>query len=129
LPRYQKRLALAVPAACIAEGQLYSEPQVTAALRACLEAEASFLDVDAVELRRWLIDTGWWIRDGFGRAYERVPALLLPAELVPVAEALSGLNLCAWVTETRGAWAMKRDARRKAWGEVQPSVSGLHEMP
>jgi hypothetical protein len=115
LPAAQRELALGIAAAAIAEGIEHGEPQVNAALRRCLAAQASFLDTDHVELRRWLVDTGWWRRDGFGRAYVRVPAQELPATLQAVRRELEALDLPAWVAAQRARWHAEREARRAAW--------------
>jgi hypothetical protein len=94
-----------------------SEAQANARLKSALAAEAAFLDTDHVELRRWLVDTGWWRRDGFGRCYERVPADALPPGLRPQAEALAGIDLPAWVAALRQAHRAERERRRQSWGQ------------
>ena len=108
--------ALGVPAQGLRAGEVLSEAQVNARLKASLAAEAAFLATDHVELRRWLVDSGWWTRDGFGRRYERVPVEALPANLRPVAEALGGMGLPAWVEGLRQARRAERARRRQAHG-------------
>nr|MCU0969788.1 DUF2087 domain-containing protein [Rubrivivax sp.] len=75
----------------------------------------AFLDTDHVELRRWLIDSGWWRRDGFGRAYARVPAAELPAALQSLRQALDTLDLPTWVAAERARAHRQREQRRAAW--------------
>jgi hypothetical protein len=112
-------LALGIAAAAIAEGSEHSEPAVNAALKRCLAGEGAFLDTDHVELRRWLVDSGWWRRDGFGRAYARVPAAELPPALQALrqalGQALDALGPAAWVAAERARVQRERELRRAAW--------------
>lgn len=91
------------------------ETEVNTALKRCLADEGRFLDVDHVELRRWLVDAGWLLRDGFGREYRRVPAHELPAHNAPMGAALLAIDPPAWVAGVRAAAAQQRAARRQAW--------------
>jgi hypothetical protein len=120
-----RALALAVPARSLPWGAVAGEAQVNALLKASLSAESSFLATDHVELRRWLVDTGWWQRDGFGRRYERVALSELSAVLRRIDAALGDRDLAAWVTGQREAARMARDQRRQAW-EQRPS-GGAHD--
>jgi hypothetical protein len=113
----QRELALAI-AACslpVAATQGFSEAEVNRALKRCLQAEAAFLSTDHVELRRWLVDSGHWRRDGYGRRYERAPLAELLPERAEALRALAGLDLPAWVAAQRARHAERRDARRQAW--------------
>ncbi len=91
------------------------EADVNAALKRCLAEQGSFLDVDHVELRRWLVDAGWLTRDGFGREYRRVALADLPTQSAPVAAALLALDPPHWIAGVRAADAAQRNARRQAW--------------
>ena len=64
-------LLMAAAAHAFAPDRTYTEPEVNERLRAWLAGAGAMLDVDHVELRRWLVDTGALARDGFGRAYAR----------------------------------------------------------
>lgn len=114
LPDEDRQLALSVAAAALPLGEGLAEAQVNARLRRSLAEECAFLATDHVELRRWLVDTGWWRRDGFGRCYERVPVGELDEALRPLAERVSRLDLPAWVTGTREARRAERERRRQA---------------
>jgi hypothetical protein len=118
LPAAQRALALGIAAAAIAEDAEHGEPAVNAALKRCLAGEGAFLDTDHVELRRWLIDSGWWRRDGFGRAYARVPAAELPAALQSLRQALDTLDLPTWVAAERARAHRQREQRRAAWDDA-----------
>jgi hypothetical protein len=94
-----------------------SERDVNEVLKAQLAGTASFLGTDHVELRRWLVDAGWLVRDGFGREYRRVPVAELPPALQPLARAFDGVDVGAIATATRAAHAAEREARLRAWKE------------
>lgn len=115
LSQPDRLLVLALPAERLRPGEAVSEAEVNARLRCSIAEEAAFLDIDHVELRRWLVDSGWWRRDGFGRCYERVPTDALAGELREVADALHGLDLPAWVAACRDALRRQREQRRQAW--------------
>ena len=123
LSQADRLLALSMPAARLPEGEAASEAEVNARLRSSLGEEAACLDVDHVELRRWLVDSGWWRRDGFGRRYERVPVHALPDELRALADALAGLDLPSWAADCRDALKRQREQRRQAW-QQQPGREG-----
>ena len=113
------RVALAVAARALPAGRTWTEAEVNTVLRRVLAEEGRFLDTDHVELRRWLVDTAWWRRDGYGRAYERTPVEHLPPDLRAIAaaidEALAGQPLASWLDAQRTAAQAARDARRAAW--------------
>jgi hypothetical protein len=111
----ERDLALALAAASLAEEASASEAEVNRSLKRCLAEEASFLDTDHVELRRWLVDAGWWQRDGFGREYRRVPVQALPASMRLLADPLRELDLAAWAQARRDEMAARRGARHAAW--------------
>ncbi len=115
----QRRLVLALvwaglPAAPMNEGA------VNAALQARLAGAAAFLGTDHVELRRWLVDGGWLVRDDYGREYRRVQATALPSGLRPLADAFAGIATDALAAELRAAEAARRAARRQAWERGAP---------
>ncbi len=95
------------------------ERAVNERLKAQLAGAARFIDTDHVELRRWLCDTGWLARDGYGREYRRVAvAQLLPtlAELGAALEAaFDDGGTAAWAESQRQARAAEREARRRAF--------------
>lgn len=111
----QRLLALAVAAAALERGPSFTEAQVNAALKAWLAGPAAFLDTDHVELRRWLVDTGWYQRDGYGRAYTRTRSADLPPELQEIDAALAPLDLAPWIASQRERVQAQRQARRQAW--------------
>jgi hypothetical protein len=107
-------LLMAAAAHAFAPGRAYTEPEVNACLRAWLAGAGAMLDVDHVELRRWLVDTGVLARDGFGRAYAHgAPGPAIEAAV----RALAGADLAALVRDAREAEAVRRDARRTQWAK------------
>jgi hypothetical protein len=94
------------------------ERGVNEALQAQLADAARFIDTDHVELRRWLCDTGWLTRDGYGREYERVAVSALPQALADVGAALEAAfdgGAAAWAAQQRLERAAEREARRRAF--------------
>lgn len=89
------------------------EADVNAALTHALAGPCSFLGIDHVELRRWLVDCGWMQRDGFGREYRRVDVAALAPPLQIVAAVLEGVHVA--VNGLRGAAAARREQRRLTW--------------
>lgn len=95
-----------------------NERAVNDALKAQLDAAASFLATDHVELRRWLCDAGWMVRDGYGREYRRVATAHLPGPIRVLGVALEAAfddgATAAYSAARRAARAAQREARRRA---------------
>ena len=108
-----RAVVLGVAAQCLPEGVDHSEAQVNEVLKTALAGVIAFLATDHVELRRWLVDAGWWRRDGFGRVYCRVPLAELPPALQGVAADLRTVDLPAWIEARRDAHRQMRDQRRR----------------
>ena len=96
-----------------------NEKAVNVALLAQLAGAARFLGTDHVELRRWLVDSGWLKRDGFGREYHRVLLQDLSASQQPVAAALAAVDVAAWAQSLRARRGAARESRRHAWQAAQ----------
>jgi len=114
LPNEDRQLALSVAATALPLGEGFAEAQVNARLQRSLCQECAFLATDHVELRRWLVDTGWWRRDGFGRCYQRLPFAELGDSQRLLAESVRELDLPAWVASVRDARQADRERRRQA---------------
>jgi hypothetical protein len=111
-------LLMAAAAHAFVPDRAYTESEVNECLRTWLAGAGAMLDVDHVELRRWLVDTGVLARDGFGRAYARgTPGVAIAAAI----RALAGQDLAALARDARSAEAARRDARRKHWANKQGS--------
>jgi hypothetical protein len=112
-------LMMAAAASAFALDGEYAEREVNDRLRAWLASAGAMLDVDHVELRRWLVDTGVLVRDGFGRAYVRgAPG----AAIASAIDMLSGRDLAALVSDAREAEAARREARKAQWAHKQGSA-------
>lgn len=111
----QRELTLAMASCCIGAERGWTEREVNEALRGALARELAFLDIDHVELRRWLVDAGLWQRDGFGRDYRRVPPQTLPEPLRQACAAVDAADAVRWLPARRAAVAAERAARRRAW--------------
>lgn len=122
-------LALSLPAWRLPEGRPHTEAEVNELLKASLAAEAAFLRTDHVELRRWLVDTGWWQRDGFGRAYARPPEPELPEALRATARALATVEPAAWAQQQVSIHRAAQRERRARWSEVAERPPGAAASP
>ncbi|MBX7227993.1 MAG: DUF2087 domain-containing protein [Burkholderiaceae bacterium] len=71
MSRIELMVTLAAVSVCLPSSVKMSEVQVNKLLRAWLANTDSMLRIDHVELRRSLIDYGFWQRDSFGRGYWR----------------------------------------------------------
>jgi hypothetical protein len=112
-------LLMAAAAHAFAPDRTYTEPEVNECLRTWLAGAGAMIDVDHVELRRWLVDAGVLARDGFGRAYARgTPGAPIAAAI----GVLSGRDLAALVRGTREAESARRDARKAQWARKQGSA-------
>ncbi|MEO8344698.1 MAG: DUF2087 domain-containing protein [Betaproteobacteria bacterium] len=124
-------LLLAAAAAAFRPDRTYSEREVNDILRAWLSTAGTMLDVDHVELRRWLVDNRLLDRDGFGRAY----AAGHPApEMAAVIAALSGVDLGQAAEAARTSDARMREQRKRLWLEranagAAPSDGAQDETP
>lgn len=126
LPLPQQDTALVWVWAGLPEGE-FTEPGFNAVLKAQLRGPAAFLQTDHVELRRWLVDKQLVQRDGFGRAYQRVPLQTLPDALRSLGVVVHGLDTARWAGARREAHEAARAARRSAW-EAR-SAGTLPEAP
>lgn len=126
LSEADRRLALGLPAWRLPSGETVNEAAVNHVLKSSLQAEAAFLRTDHVELRRWLVDTGWWHRDGFGRAYTRPGLDALPENLQGIAQALSTVEPAAWALQQVGIYRAAQRERRARWSEA---AEAPHSFP
>ena len=112
-------LVLAAAATSFAADRTYTEREVNDRLRHWLATTGTMLDVDHVELRRWLVDNRLLDRDGFGRAYavgQPAPAL---ASLVA---AMSGVDLAQVAATARARDAQVREERKRQWHDRNPDI-------
>jgi hypothetical protein len=123
LNEVERQRALGLVWAGLPESVAMTEPEVNAAIKLQLAGLAAFLDVDHVELRRWLVDSQWLSRDGFGRAYRRVALTALsPAQSAAVTP-LQGVPLAQWAASLVQAQKAEREARRRAWSTPGPGAA------
>lgn len=120
----QRELTLALASRSIGAERGWTEREVNEALRGALARELAFLDIDHVELRRWLVDAGLWQRDGFGRDYRRVPPEGLAAPLREACAAVDATDAVRWLPARRAAVVAERAARRRAWEAGQGGAAG-----
>ena len=117
-----RAMVLALAACAIDPGQPLREDEVNRRLIDWLADVGQMLRTDHVELRRWLVDAGFVVRDGWGHAYVRGPA-----ELDVVRQALGTTDASALATAVRSARVAAqtaRLARRRAFANRRSSVAG-----
>jgi hypothetical protein len=115
LPLGEQAWAFALAALALPGDGPWTEKALNDRLRAVLDGPLACLATDHVELRRWLVDSGWLQRDGYGREYTMAPAAARTPLQQEQARALGGRDLAAWVAERRAALAAARAERRARW--------------
>jgi hypothetical protein len=124
LPLAEQALALAIAHAKLPPAAALSEREVNEALKAALAGPACWLDTDHVELRRWLVDAGWLVRDGFGHEYRALPHTALPAASQPLARALATIDITRWVAAERAQREQVRAERKARW-QARPAAEAV----
>lgn len=97
----------------------YSEREVNALLSNWLVSIGGMLDVDHVELRRWMVDLSLIARDAYGHAYAVAP---VPARLQQLEADIAALDFCREFADANKRESQKRAARKAAWQQAK-SVS------
>lgn len=115
LDEAERTLALGLVWGALKQQGPWDERELNGVLSGLLQDTGAFLDTDPAELRRWLVDTGWLERDGFGRAYRCLPLADQGASHQATAAFIDTLDLPAWVRTQRQAHAAAREARRSRW--------------
>ena len=100
--------------------KLLDERGANTVLKEFLSTAGAMLDTDHVELRRWLVDTGFVRRSDFGSDYRRGT---LPAWLDQAAGGLGPREVAAAVERAREARDAQREAKRQAWLARQIQVT------
>jgi hypothetical protein len=77
------------------------------------------LDIDHVELRRWLVDNRLLDRDGFGRAYMRGSP---SPEAASLAATLEEVDLAEIARDARARDAAAREHRKLQWEQKKRSA-------
>lgn len=90
----------------------YTEAEVNELIANWLSSAGAMLDVDHVELRRWLVDVSIIARDASGRAYSVAP---LPAHLSILNADIAQLDFAREFADANTREAQKRAARKAAW--------------
>lgn len=100
--------------------RLLDERGANTVLKQFLSTAGAMLDTDHVELRRWLVDTGFVRRSDYGSDYRRGT---LPAWLEEAAGAFGPRELADAVVQARAARDAQREAKRQAWLARQIQVT------
>lgn len=113
LAEADRALVLALAATEIEAGREHREADINRILARWLEGAGAMLRTDHVELRRWLVDAGFVVRDGFGRAYVRGEAEA--AKATALLGAATAAALAGAIADLRATRAHEREARRQAF--------------
>jgi len=108
-----RALVLALAACAIEPGRSLREHEVNRRLIDWLADLGQMLSTDHVELRRWLVDAGYIVRDDWGHAYARRAAEVERTR--QVLGTVDGSALASAVRAARVAAQAARLARRQAF--------------
>ena len=97
-----------------------SEHDANQILKRFLATAGVMVSTDHVELRRWMVDTGFLQRSDFGTDYRRG---VIPEWLVDAAQALDFERIANVVSQARSANEAQRETRRRAWLASQIEVT------
>ena len=97
-----------------------SEHDANQILKRFLATAGARVSTDHVELRRWMVDTGFLQRSDFGTDYRRG---VIPEWLVDAAQALDFERIATVVGQARSANEAQRETRRRAWLASQIEVT------
>jgi tRNA(adenine34) deaminase len=100
--------------------RLLDERAANAVLKGFLSTAGAMLETDHVELRRWLVDTGFVRRSDYGSDYRRGT---LPEWLREAAAELDERRLAGAVRDARDAHDAQREAKKQAWLAQQIEVT------
>src|SRR5678816_4101403 len=97
-----------------------SEHDSNEILKRFLASAGVMVSTDHVELRRWMVDTGFLQRSDFGTDYRRGT---IPEWLSEAAQQLDFERIAKTVAQSRSANEAQRETRRQAWLASQIEVT------
>ena len=100
-------------------GDGYTERSVNELLKIWLAGPGGMLDVDHVELRRWLVDLQILSRDVYGQAYSLAP---IPAQLQSLDALLAAVDFASEFAKANEQESQRRAARKAAWEQSKASA-------
>jgi tRNA(adenine34) deaminase len=122
-------LVFASAALAFPSDRLLAERDANEVLKSFLASAGAMLDTDHVELRRWMVDTGFLRRSDFGTDYRRGD---FPSWLTEAADELDFRQVAEAAMQARTARDANREARRRAWLagqiEVTEGPGGEHDV-
>ena len=99
---------------------LFSEHDANEILERFLASAGVMVSTDHVELRRWMVDTGFLQRSDYGTDYRRGT---IPDWLADSAQQLDFERIAKAVAQSRSANEAQRETRRQAWLASQIEVT------
>jgi|SRR5450755_384235 len=122
LSEADRALILALAACAIEPGRSLREDEINRRLSDWLADVGTMVQTDHVELRRWLVDAGYVVRDAWGHAYVRGAAQVEKSR--QVLGTADGQALASAVRSARVAAQASRVARRRAFEAQRASLPG-----
>ena len=92
--------------------RLYNESEINERLKNWLQTVGAMLEVDHVELRRWLVDLAILARDAYGHVYTVAP---VPPHLMNMEADTLQIDFAREFSDANARESQKRAARKAAW--------------
>lgn len=97
----------------------YTEREVNEQIRNWLASVGAMLEIDHVELRRWLVDLSILSRDVYGHAYSVAP---VPPHLLTLIGEIAQIDFALEFADANARESQKRAARKAAWQQQAKSA-------
>lgn len=98
-----------------AVSRTYAEREVNELIKHWLQSVGGMLEVDHVEMRRWLVDLAILARDAYGHVYQLAP---VPPRLLTLDTELAQIDFAREFANANALESDKRAARKAAWQQV-----------
>jgi hypothetical protein len=102
-----------------APGRRYAEREVNEVLKNWLQSAGGMLQIDHVELRRWLVDLAILARDAYGHAYGQAAC---PERLLQLETELASTDFRRQFAEANEQESLRRAARKAAWQQAGAGI-------
>ncbi len=94
----------------------YTEREVNELVSHWLESVGAMLEIDHVELRRWLVDLAMLSRDVYGHAYSVAP---VSPRLLKLESEIAHIDFSLEFADANAQESQKRAARKAAWQQTK----------
>ena len=94
----------------------FTEREVNEVISNWLASVGAMLDIDHVELRRWLVDLSILSRDVYGHAYSVAP---VPPHLLKLEGEITQIDFALEFADANARESQKRATRKAAWQQAR----------